>query len=153
MVIRRLNSDSGTGARLELLMKKHDLNDEALELIAGRFRMLSEPMRLRILNAMSRSELLVTQLVAMTGANQANISKHLSILLHAGIVSRRKEGLIANYRVSDPTIFELCDLVCDRLKDHHETRHTPYRRPFHLHKPQVLGFCTKKFDNSARNNP
>jgi ArsR family transcriptional regulator len=103
-------------------MKKHDLSDEALELIAGRFRMLAEPMRLRILNTLGENEMSVTELVAATGANQANVSKHLSILLHAGIVSRRKEGLTANYRVSDPTIFELCDVVCDRLKDHHETR-------------------------------
>ncbi len=104
-------------------MKQYDLSDDALELIAGRFRMLSEPTRLKILNTLNEKEMSVTELVAATGASQANISKHLGILLHAGIVSRRKEGLTANYRVSDPTIFDLCDLVCSRLKDHHETRH------------------------------
>ncbi|CAN5474076.1 hypothetical protein BH10ACI2_BH10ACI2_02330 [soil metagenome] len=113
---------TNSGQIFELLMKNQDLSDEALELIAGRFRMLSEPMRLRILKTLGDNEMSVTELVATTGANQANISKHLSILLHAGIVSRRKEGLTANYRVSDQTIFELCDLVCNGLKDHHETR-------------------------------
>lgn len=113
---------SGNVRVFDLIMKKHDLNDEALELIAGRFRMLSEPMRLRILNALGENEMSVTELVAATGANQANISKHLSTLLHAGIVSRRKEGLAANYRVSDASIFDLCDLVCARLIDHHVTR-------------------------------
>ncbi|MBK6751590.1 MAG: helix-turn-helix transcriptional regulator [Acidobacteria bacterium] len=103
-------------------MKNVDLTDDALELIAERFRMLSEPMRLRILNTLGENEMSVTEIVAATGANQANVSKHLSILFRSGIVSRRKQGLTANYRVSDPTIFELCDLVCDRLKDHHETR-------------------------------
>jgi len=122
MVKRKAADRGGTVRIFELLMKKHDLNDEALELIAGRFRMLSEPMRLRILNALGENEMSVTQLVAATGANQANISKHLSALLQAGIVSRRKEGLTANYRVSDATIFDLCDLVCARLIDHHETR-------------------------------
>lgn len=122
MVIRKRNAVADTGPGLELLMKEQDLSDEALELIAGRFRMLSEPMRLRILNTLGENEMSVTELVAATGANQANVSKHLSILLHAGIVSRRKEGLTANYRVADRTIFELCDLVCDRLKDLHEAR-------------------------------
>lgn len=109
-------------------MKQYDLSDEALELIAGRFRMLSEPTRLRILNTLDDKEMSVSELVAATGANQANISKHLSALLHAGIVSRRKVGLTANYRVSDPTIFDLCDLVCSRLKDHHETRQNALER-------------------------
>lgn len=122
MAIRKAGSRGGTAKEFELLMKKHDLNDEALELIAGRFRMLSEPMRLRLLNALGENEMSVTELVAATGANQANVSKHLSTLLHAGIVSRRKEGLTANYRVADTSIFDLCDLVCSRLIDHHETR-------------------------------
>jgi len=113
-----------------LSMNKHDLNDEALELIAGRFRMLSEPMRLRILNTLGDQEMRVSELVTATGANQANISKHLSTLLHAGIVSRRKEGLTANYRISDPTIFDLCDLVCSRLKDHHEMRQNALAKIF-----------------------
>lgn len=122
MVIDRSNARSGFGRTIELLMKNVDLTDDALELIAERFRMLSEPMRLRILNTLGENEMSVTEIVAATGANQANISKHLSILLQSGIVSRRKEGLTANYRVVDPSIFELCDLVCNRLIDHHETR-------------------------------
>ncbi|MBP7377543.1 MAG: helix-turn-helix transcriptional regulator [Pyrinomonadaceae bacterium] len=122
MVLKSSNARSGIGRTLEILMKNVDLTDDALELIAERFRMLSEPMRLRILNTLGENEMSVTEIVAATGANQANVSKHLSILFRSGIVSRRKQGLTANYRVSDPTIFELCDLVCDRLKDHHETR-------------------------------
>ena len=108
--------------RQKIVINKEDLNDEALELIAFRFRMLSEPMRLRILNVLGADEMTVSELVAATGANQANISKHLSALLNAGIVSRRKAGLTANYRVSDATIFDLCDIVCAGLIDHHETR-------------------------------
>ena len=122
MVIDGSNAQSGFGTTIGLLMKNVDLTDDALELIAERFRMLSEPMRLRILNTLGENEMSVTEIVTATGANQANVSKHLAILLQTGIVSRRKEGLTANYRVADPTIFELCDLVCSRLKDHHETR-------------------------------
>ena len=93
-----------------------------MELIAGRFRLLAEPMRLRILHTLDDREMSVSELVAATGANQANISKHLGILLDAGVVSRRKQGLTANYRVADDSIFVLCDAVCSSLKDNLETR-------------------------------
>ena len=102
--------------------KKRDLNDASLEMIANRFRLLSEPMRLKILHTLGEREMKVSELVAATGANQANVSKHLGILYDAGVVSRRKEGLTVNYRVSDETIFELCDLVCSRLKSHFDLR-------------------------------
>lgn len=97
-------------------MKKEELSEEALEMIANRFRLLSDPMRLRILHTLGAGEMNVGEIVAATNAGQANVSKHLSAMLEAGIVARRKEGLNAIYRVSDETIFELCDVVCSRLK-------------------------------------
>jgi ArsR family transcriptional regulator len=102
--------------------KRQDLSDSALALIANRFRLLSEPTRLKILHTLGDVEKNVTELVAETGASQANISKHLGVLLDAAVVSRRKQGLTANYRVSDPTIFDLCDVVCSRLKDEVQER-------------------------------
>lgn len=107
-----------------MMKKKEDLSDEALNMIAGRFRLLSDPMRLRILHTLGNQEMNVSDLVIATNAGQANISKHLGILLNAGIVSRRKEGLNSNYRVSDDSIFELCEVVCERLKKQLETRQT-----------------------------
>ena len=99
-----------------------ELSDEALALIAGRFRLLSDPTRLRILHTLGDREMNVTELVSAARAGQANVSKHLSAMLEAGIVARRKEGLNAIYRVSDETIFELCDVVCSRLREQLETR-------------------------------
>ncbi len=87
----------------------------ALELVAARFKMLAEPMRLRLLNELRGGERTVTQLVEATGAGQANVSKHLGLLADAGMVSRRKEGLTVNYFIADESLFELCDLVCGRL--------------------------------------
>lgn len=104
------------------MTKKKDLNDATLEMIASRFRLMSEPMRLKILHTLGEREMNVSDLVAATGANQANISKHLGILFDAGVVSRRKEGLTVRYRVTDETIFELCDVVCSRLKSHFDLR-------------------------------
>ncbi len=102
--------------------KKEELSEEALEMIAGRFRLLSDPTRLRILHTLGDAEMNVTDIVTATNAGQANVSKHLGVMLDAGLVSRRKEGLNSIYRVSDETIFELCEVVCSRLKKQLETR-------------------------------
>lgn len=95
---------------------KIQLTDEALEMIATRFKLLADPMRLRILHTLGKGEMTVSELVEATKGGQANISKHLGTLLEAGIVARRKEGLNAYYSVSDETIFELCETVCNRLE-------------------------------------
>jgi len=92
------------------------LSAGALELVAARFRMLAEPMRLRLLNELRDREQTVTALVEATGAGQANVSKHLSLLADAGMVGRRKEGLNVYYFIADESLFELCDLVCGRLQ-------------------------------------
>jgi DNA-binding transcriptional ArsR family regulator len=93
------------------------LTEEAIELIAARFRVLGEPMRLKILNALGESEMTVTELVAATGAGQANMSKHLAMLADAQLVARRKDGLNVCYRVSDETVFDICGAVCSSLGD------------------------------------
>jgi len=93
-----------------------DFSDEALELLAARFKVLAEPMRLRVLNALRGGEKTVSELVEETGAGQANVSKHLNLLFRHRLVGRRKEGLNVYYRIIDPTIFELCELVCDSLE-------------------------------------
>ena len=92
------------------------LPPEALELVAARFRMLAEPMRLRLLNELRTGERTVTQLVEATEAGQANVSKHLGLLADAGMVARRKDGLNVFYYIVDESLFELCDLVCTRLQ-------------------------------------
>ena len=106
------------------------LSDEALELIAGRFRVLSEPMRLKLLNTLGESEMSVCELVEATGAGQANVSKHLGILLDAGLVSRRREGLNVFYRIADQTIFDLCSSVCDSLGSRLTAQQEAIKRAF-----------------------
>jgi len=97
-------------------LRTNQISPEVLEFIASRFKVLAEPMRLRILHELQQGERTVTQIIEGTEANQANVSKHLGILTRAGMVSRRKEGLNAYYSISDPVIFELCDLVCNKLR-------------------------------------
>ena len=97
--------------------RKAKLPEGALDLVAERFKILSEPMRLRLIYSLMDGERSVTQLVEETGSLQANVSKHLGMMLDAGVVGRRKEGLRAYYRVADDSIYELCDLVCGSIQD------------------------------------
>ncbi len=96
------------------------LSDAALELIATRFRALSEPMRLRLLNLLMQGEKTVGQLVEATGSGQANVSKHLAVLREAGMVGVRKEGLTSVCFIADPIVNELCDMMCCRLREEME---------------------------------
>lgn len=98
------------------------LPDAALELIAQRFRALSEPVRLKMLSALMQGEKNVTQLVEAAETGQANVSKHLSILKQAGMISTRRDGLTTVCAISDPAILQLCEIMCARLKDEHERR-------------------------------
>jgi DNA-binding transcriptional ArsR family regulator len=98
------------------------MSDLALELIATRFRALSEPMRLRILNLLMAREHTVGQLVEAAGSGQANISKHLSVLKDAGMVGTRKEGLSTVCFIADPVVDELCQLMCSRLRSDMEAK-------------------------------
>jgi ArsR family transcriptional regulator len=96
---------------------KRALSDAALQMIAERFRVLAEPMRLKILHSLWDGERTVGEIIAATGALQANASKHLGILQQAGLVRRRKEGLNVYYQIADDSVFALCEVVCNSLHD------------------------------------
>ena len=96
------------------------LSDTVIELMASRFRALSEPMRLRLLNLLMQGEQIVGQLVEASGSGQANVSKHLAILREAGMVGMRKEGLSTVCFIADPIVKELCDMMCRRLREEME---------------------------------
>ena len=93
---------------------KRAITAEALHEIAARFKLLADPTRLRILYHLQEGERTVSEVLALTGTTQANISKHLGALSRARIISRRKEGNNAYYSIQDPVIFELCELMCHR---------------------------------------
>jgi DNA-binding transcriptional ArsR family regulator len=87
-----------------------------VERVAERFRVLGEPMRIRLLEAMREGEKSVKELQEATGASQQNVSQHLGVLLRARIVERRKEGNFSLYSIADPVVFSLCDDVCGGLR-------------------------------------
>jgi ArsR family transcriptional regulator len=110
-----------------MVKKAPELSDEAIALIARRFAVLSEPMRLRLLQALMGGEKAVNTLVQTTGGTQANISRHLQTLADAGIVGRRKEGLQVFYSIADVSIFDLCELVCGSLEKQMAARATLFK--------------------------
>jgi len=98
------------------MARKLPIPDAALELVARRFAVLAEPMRLRLIQALFNGEMNVNALVEETGGTQANVSRHLQTLTQAHVLSRRKDGLQVFYAIADPTIFKLCELVCGSLE-------------------------------------
>jgi DNA-binding transcriptional ArsR family regulator len=100
-----------------MVVNRRQLSDEALDLVAMRFRSLGEPMRLKILHLLEGGEMTVGQLVDRLNSSQANISKHLKVLVDAGILARRAEGTAAYYSVADPVILKVCDTVCGGLAE------------------------------------
>ncbi len=107
--------------------KLRSLSDDALVIIAHRFAVLAEPMRLRLLHTLDDRELSVNALAEATGGTQANISRHLRTLADAGLVARRKEGLQAFYSIADPSIFELCRQVCGSIEEQLSRRSKAFR--------------------------
>ena len=93
----------------------HPLNDQLVDLIARHFRVLGEPMRLKLLDALREGDATVQELQQTTGASQQNISKHLGVLLGAGLVSRSKDGNFSRYAITDKSVFGLCEQVCGGL--------------------------------------
>lgn len=93
------------------------LSDEALEMMAMRFRALADPNRLRLVILLMQREITVGDLAQRTGLDQPNISRHLAVLRRNGIVSRRSEGKRAYYRVSEPTVVDLCRVMCQGLAE------------------------------------
>jgi DNA-binding transcriptional ArsR family regulator len=85
---------------------------EAIELISARFRVLGEPLRLRLLQALQDGEKTVSELVRIVHASQPNVSKHLRLMQEAGVVGRRPEGNLVHYFIADPTVISLCNAVC-----------------------------------------
>lgn len=92
------------------------LSASALLAVSELFRVLAEPTRLAILQVLQDRPYSVGELVEQLNAKQANISKQLGILHDARLLTREREGNVVNYSIGEPMVFELCRLVCGKLK-------------------------------------
>ena len=91
------------------------LPKEALEQVAAYFQALSEPTRLALLNLLREGKRNVGELAQLTGTTSANVSRHLAQLSQHGLVARESRGTSVYYRIADPSVYQLCDLVCGSL--------------------------------------
>jgi DNA-binding transcriptional ArsR family regulator len=94
----------------------HPLPDDLAELVARRFRVLGEPMRIRLLDRLRDGDAAVGELSEALSASQQNVSKHLAVLADAGMIGRRKDGNHVYYRIVDEGVFALCEQVCGSLQ-------------------------------------
>lgn len=97
-------------------MIEHPLPPELVDLIAKRFRVLGDPLRITLLDRLRDGDATVSELREATGASQQNVSKHLGVLLEAGIVRRAKRGTSSVYSIADEGVFDLCEQVCGGLR-------------------------------------
>ena len=94
----------------------HPLPEPLVELVAQRFRVLGEPMRIKLLDRLREGDATVGELQQALAASQQNVSKHLGILHAAGMVARAKHGNQVRYSISDPSVFDLCEQVCGGVR-------------------------------------
>ena len=92
--------------------------DPLLDEVARLFALLGDPTRLRLLSRLhDDGELAVGELAERAGVSLANVSQHLNRLAAAGVLARRRDGRTVRYRIADPSLEELCDLVCSRVRE------------------------------------
>ncbi len=87
----------------------------ALEHVAQYFRTLSEPTRLRILNVLEAGEMSVGDIAELVDSSVANVSRHLAQMARHGLVARTTQGNSVHYRIADPAVNQLCELVCGSI--------------------------------------
>jgi DNA-binding transcriptional ArsR family regulator len=102
--------------------KKEMLGEAQLQAVSDLFAVLSEPTRLRILQMLQGGPASVSEIVETLAIKQANASKQLGILHQAGVLAREKAGNSAIYSIRMPLVFDLCQLVCNGLREEAESR-------------------------------
>jgi DNA-binding transcriptional ArsR family regulator len=113
-----------------------ETSPKTLAPVADYFKILSEVSRLQVLCCLKSGAKNVTEIIEMTGLGQANVSKHLKAIAQMGMVSRTQIGVSVYYEISDPLIFELCELVCDRLGERLQYQSEQLKQLEALHQKQ-----------------
>lgn len=101
--------------RMKTIDKTKPIPEAALGEISAYFQVLSEPLRLRLLSLLREREYSVGELAKIVQSSIANVSRHLANMSQHGLIERKSIGTSVYYRIEDPLVFELCELVCDKL--------------------------------------
>ena len=87
-------------------------SDAELRAAAALFRVMSAPMRLKIINALCYGEKNVGELLALIPTTQPNMSQHLNSLYKAGVLGKRRDGVLIYYRIDNERVVALCRAIC-----------------------------------------
>jgi DNA-binding transcriptional ArsR family regulator len=118
-----------------------------LEAVADYFKILSETSRLHILQCLKEGAMNVMELCDATGLGQANLSKHLKVMTQAGILLRQPKGTSAYYEITDPLVFEFCELACGRIGDRLRQQAATFQQ---VHTFQASSSTLKKNANGKK---
>jgi DNA-binding transcriptional ArsR family regulator len=94
------------------LNKPEDVFQQAADL----FRVMSAPMRLKIISCLCDGEKNVSYLLSRIDTTQPNMSQHLTTLYQAGVLGKRREGVQIFYRIADERIVDICRAVCGQIE-------------------------------------
>ena len=89
--------------------------DEVFDLAAEVFRVMSAPMRLKIISSLCQAEKNVSELLSEIATTQPNMSQHLNTLYQAGVLGKRRDGVQIYYRIIDQRVAQLCRTVCMQI--------------------------------------
>ncbi len=89
--------------------------DQVFELAAEVFRVMSAPMRLKIISCLCDGEKNVSYLLSKIDTTQPNMSQHLTTLYQAGVLGKRREGVQIHYRIINERVANLCRTVCTQI--------------------------------------
>ena len=99
--------------------------DKMLSLAAETFRVMSAPMRLKIINCLCQEEKNVGQLLDEIKTTQPNMSQHLNTLYKAKILGKRRDGVQIYYRIINDRVVTLCRAVCTQIAIDSDLPHPP----------------------------
>ena len=98
-----------------MIERSHYLEDKVFRLHAEICHTLANPKRLKIINTLREKELPATELLKILNVPKANLSQHMAVLRHKGVVSVRREGKTVYYRLARPKILKAFDLMRELL--------------------------------------
>lgn len=90
-------------------------SDQVFEQAAEVFRVMSAPMRLKIISSLCNGEKNVGQLLTEIETTQPNMSQHLNTLYQSGVVGKRRDGVQIYYRIINDRVVTLCRAVCTQI--------------------------------------
>jgi len=95
---------------------------EAYAMKAKVIRAVAHPIRLAVLDLLTDGERCVCDIAAHVGAERSNVSRHLAVMVRAGVLESRKEGLRMMYSLRTPCLAECLDCAARAIRQNVKRR-------------------------------